>query len=653
MGQTLNGTPTFNIHPGGTRQGFTKTDGYYPQSAGEPIIVSVKVSGDKMTHVPGSPGDIVNVIFKVFGHTIYGDISSAYQNNLMLAECSKSVDIVYENYDNQYYVDWGSATSGDITQKTFTLDIAPFIRPKLSYSLVPCGRGSYNQWLKDGQGWGGLTGTYDRSIYTPMAQVWLLVSIQAEFQVLDSNGELTMATTTSGSSTTKKLRSSQSNNITGGHTGYQFIAINSVRQWGQKQNLQSMECRLNGGTSNAWFMSDCPNSSTTGGTTPDVKMKSMVVEEDSEYLYFYLNQVLRSDQEQDYFSGNNFDSQVWNVFFLVEHRKGGVTYEKQLDTDDDVFAYSVGYNNPNWTSAGDYGGNYYSCRQWFRQCLAQNVSPAWINANGGTIPTDSPAWSNIDNTSDWWRVSVQWQNSENSGGTTGGVCDNSVTNYSSTCITGGGVWTPNQFRRTEYRYFKPNALPEPPAFPYTRVHWLNDLGGIDSYTFTKNKTSSLERSISTYERRPNNPLYQIDQQAFGSMTFGWDENINLYEYSVTNRGEQYQTEQEILEIQMRAKHTCFSEPLTHVDAEWLKGLFRSPNVWIQKTQDTDVLGGSNHHNTRGEFAEYVNSWWHVSENDYFPIIVTNSEIITMDEEQGLIQIQLEYQDGVSQKSQSN
>ena len=182
---------------------------------------------------------------------------------------------------------------------------------------------------------------------------------------------------------------------------------------------------------------------------------------------------------------------------------------------------------------------------------------------------------------------------------------------------------------------------------------MNDLGGVDSYTFTMNKTSSFERSISTYERRPNNPIYQLDHQGFGYFTFGMDINLGLGEISTSNRGEQYQTEQEILEIQMRGKHTCFSEPLTHVDAEWLQGLFRSPNVWIQKTEDTDVFGGSNHFKTRGEFANNVNPENHPSKNDYSPIIITNSEVITMDEEQGLIQIQLEYQDGVSQKTQTN
>ena len=655
MGTVLTGTPKFSMHPSAVMSGFTDTDGGMPQYCGNPLQVQIIIPGDSMTYVPVSGGDIVNVKFQIYGQSIYGSIPDQYKPNLLLAEVIKSVDVRYMNYENQFYSvpPNGVQQSGDINAKTFTVDIAPFIRPHLSYCLVPCGKGSHGNRVKDGQGYGAFTGNYSDQEYTAMNQMMMLINIRCYFQVLDIYGELTWATTSAGSSTLKNIKSNTSGNVLGGGTGYQFPVINAVRQWNQKQNLFNLQGTLVAGTSNVWFLSDCPNNSATGGTSPnkqDSPRKEMVITEDTETLYFFLNKILRSDRYSTYFN-SGFNSQVWNVFFLVEHKKGGTVYQRQLDTEDDAFQYTVGFNNPDYTGTSDLP-DLYSSRQWFRSIVSQNVSPEYINNNSGTVPAGE-SWSDIDNTSEWWRVSVQWQNSENSNGTSGGVCAGGTSagsDYGIECVDDGGVWTPNQYRRSEYRYYKPLVRAESPAFPYTRIHWLNDLGGIDTYTFTRNKTSSLERSISTYERKPVNPLYQIDQQSLGTLTFGENTNLNLYKYSVTNRSEGYQTEQEILDVQMRKSHTVFSDPLDNVTMRWLEGMFRSPNVWVQ------TYGGENpagHGKSRGEFAQDVNPFWHVSENDYLPILITNSDVVTLDEEQGMVQIQLEYQEGVSQKTQSN
>ena len=51
------------------------------------------------------------------------------------------------------------------------------------------------------------------------------------------------------------------------------------------------------------------------------------------------------------------------------------TESKFLDTEDDAFWYSAGYNNTSLTAPTDEGGNFVGCRRWTKMWLGQNVSP--------------------------------------------------------------------------------------------------------------------------------------------------------------------------------------------------------------------------------------------------------------------------------------
>ena len=299
------------------------------------------------------------------------------------------------------------------------------------------------------------------------------------------------------------------------------------------------------------------------------------------------------------------------------------------------------------------GGLYQSVRQHPKMWLAQNISPTYINNNTGTIPSGSPAWNNISlgtagTDTDWYRVSIHMEAGENTGGFSGGSCTVTVGDsqtYSEWCEDAGGVWTPPPMVRcSEYRYFKLYNRAEAPAFPYIRLHWLNELGGIDSYSFTRSQGESLTKSFSTYEREPANPI-RTNFGYGGFFPYSADtypsNSYRLLSQNTSVVSEQYQTSQEVLSINARKKGFVFSDALNKTDSSWLEGLLTSPNVWMQVS------------NERGEMASTDDAVKHPSRQDYTPIIITNSEVATLDEEARTVQFKIEYQHGNSIVTQSN
>jgi len=632
MGTTLNGSAFFETWPASFRNEFSTSGTTQLLSVNNPqnVIIGVHHNDEGMDYTPTNEGDIVNVIFKVYAKWDY-NFTSMYNSAHLVATVRKPMDIPFE-FGSKNYIGTLTPTEmadGSMNTKYFTINLAPFIRPLLSYSLIPCGRGALGghapEWLSLA---GGLNGNYGDTIIGGLNGGMVHVALRCSFEVLDANGLLTVATTTTGSSSIKYI--DQYTKKDGLH-GYPIQFINSVEQWGDAQNLTNYNMR-SGYTSdrNTAFLSRCPNNDTSSTWLAPRYLKSARVDEHSDFVYFMLYEVKPSTWNTACSGALTYSSTTFKLYIRVEMYNFDTTTEsKFLDTEDDAFWYSAGYNNTSLTAPTDEGGNFVGCRRWTKMWLGQNVSPDYINNNAGS------GTGTIDANTEFYRISVQWMDNEN------GFCDGAAGATGCQCVNNGGSWGGNTYRVSEYRYFKMDHSGECP-FGNVRFHWLNSLGGIDSYTCTKNQSEQLTKSFSTYERKPTDPMWLNDNNSMGFWDFqDMPFNPTMRSYNTNIRSEQYQTSVEVMDVQALKKGVVFTAPLNIPDAKWLEEIFTSPNVWIEVDND------------RGARAENANPMAHPSEDDYSPVVITNSEVITLDTDQKLVQYSIEYQHGHYQNTQGN
>ena len=87
--------------------------------------------------------------------------------------------------------------------------------------------------------------------------------------------------------------------------------------------------------------------------------------------------------------------------------------------------------------------------------------------------------------------------------------------------------------------------------------------------------------------------------------------------------------------------SVYTEPLNSLESKWLQELLTSPNVWIELQND------------RAKWMKDRNTTSHPSEKDYFPVTITNSEFQTLNQEEGLVKLNIEYTMANSINTQSN
>jgi hypothetical protein len=221
-------------------------------------------------------------------------------------------------------------------------------------------------------------------------------------------------------------------------------------------------------------------------------------------------------------------------------------------------------------------------------------------------------------------VSYQWikNNAKNDSGV-------ATTNPFTTATTGFRTsvvskrTSDNAFRRhSVYRYYKIDDETVKPAYnisnEFVRFHWLNRQGGIDSFTAKKDITEGLSVTTSTIERKSANSSF-FQQHITGHTAI----------ISDTNRGgDFYKGGREVFKKQAQRTQSVYTSPLNKPTAKWLEELITSPNVWIeQKTNASIAVSESD---------------VRVSELAYIPVIITNSDIETVNQQQGLVSFNLQY-----------
>ena len=563
--------------------------GNYMISANQPMIYQVQWTGTSVNenYIPSVTGDVVNVIFEIYSTTDFPNPSSFTDWDL-LGEITKKRDVSNTNI----------VTSSVPNVQSFTIDIANMVADELSYSLVPIGKGSWQN-----QEYGGLNGggfkqdniTETVSPYNVSRNgTYRTIRVDARLEVLDSSGLI--VTSSTGVTSTSAVR-----------------VINSVPNFKAKLYPNQMwilsQYTVSTGSQRR-ALTTCPNSSVN--TTSHNYMKPVSINDEAEFLYFFC---------KDSFNGaTNEDTDFYNLYEVY-----GQAYNKDGTTPNaSNFVLGSEWKNSLGTThvCSDISHNFQKesvshFKHSQNQMCVQNVSPAYINAHA-YAPQNSnypyvTARTPITVSTGWYRVYVR---------------GHYFSDYQ-------GAWTSVRHSNV-YWYRMDESGTEKSSYENVRFHWLNSMGGIDSYTARRDvlESISIERSLME-TALPNRRIFQDNQYADSSAV------VNSAYYSDTMRGsDYYRGGKEVLSVNANVNNSVYTEPLNKLESTWLREMFTSPNVWIETpTADSDEL---NYQSDAAELLTDQNSYLRPSKTIYTPVILTNTEVTSVNEAEGLVMFNIEY-----------
>tara|TARA_R110002167_G_scaffold307833_2_gene512418 strand:- start:9812 stop:11578 length:1767 start_codon:yes stop_codon:yes gene_type:complete len=535
--------------------------------------------------VPSASGDVVNCIFHVLATTEYPLPPTADWDTIAIVR--KTRDIPNSN-----------AVNSNIPQnQRFTIDVSKVVQDQLSYSLVPIGKGSWQN-----QEFGGMNGgeikqdniTETISPYNVTRNgSYRAIKVHCTFEQLDADGKIIASTTTLGS--VPNVR-----------------AINSVPDftknvyYGQTHMLNKYSP---GTVSPSKALTNCPNYSIgASGFSPGFIKKRVRSTDQAEWLYFFIQATQPS-------GGGISTAERFNLYEVY-----GRAYNKDGSTG---LNFVLGSE---WTPSD--GGAARVCSDishsfaieplqptWFQnnqyQIGVQNVSPAYINSHAYApqnvnYPYVTPT-TPITADTDHYRVYVR------------GVWYNDATTSWMSIILSSTYW------------YKIDDQEQQGPYEHVKFHWLNAVGGIDSYTATRNVMESLgiDKSLIT-NKLPARNYYQ------GSKIYDGTSVANGDYINDTMRGwDTYKGGQEVLSVNAHANNKVYTEPLNKSEATWLREIFTSPNVWIETPTDGSSHDAAYHENAMNPYLRPVKT-------QYTPVIITNSDITSLDQEKGLVQFNIEY-----------
>ncbi len=320
------------------------------------------------------------------------------------------------------------------------------------------------------------------------------------------------------------------------------------------------------------FMSLCPNF-TQLSTVPF--LKQVREDEEAEWLYWWQkNMGVSGDQTEKarlkvetYLSNGS----AQNTMYLTD-------FNSNLDTE--VQGTTVFKLNQN------------------RVCV-QNVSPTYINANA-VDNSGSTITNQIDSSTSYYKIHLEY------------------TSQTSAVI-----------RATEFRYFSIDRETANIPYGFVRFHWLNRIGGVDSYTAKRDVMEGLSVSRDTIETKSADRTWYQDNQT-NIPSVGTDLLDAAYVSNTMRGGNLYKGGREVLNVKAQRNNSVFTEPLNKQTAEWLEEIMTSPNVWIEMDTEATARGNT------------VNPYQRPSTKGYIPVIITNSEVETLNQEAGLVKFNIEY-----------
>ncbi len=354
-----------------------------------------------------------------------------------------------------------------------------------------------------------------------------------------------------------------------------FVVLNTAPQHYDNPHTLSSNYMITGTTNDQkYFFSNCPNGD-KGITSTSYTPKLVRMDEEAEWLSYYLRK----------FNGTSSTLVTTDFYLRVTAKNASgstVDYINLRDYEETFGGSSVGTAPLDQTDQ--------------RKYIVQNVSPAYLN------------------TKTW-----------NSGGT--GAITDAVTDLEAVLFLNNGS---NSYQCSEVRHYKIDREDECGAYDFVRFHWLNRLGGIDSYTAKRDVTESVSVSKTFFERKPTNQQYiqQYDGNTFTSSNDPLGSDL-------------YKGQIDTLSITGTRGGSVFTEPLNTKQAKWLEELITSPNVWIELETEA----------SKRAFA--VNPTSHPSTRDYMPVIIQNSNINTVSQSEGLVKFNIDYIFSHKLNTQSN
>ena len=551
----------------------------YLMSSNDPLRYQIQwfYSGINEGGEVGITGGLVNVIFKV-------ETSVDNTNWTTIGTIKKSRDIASKKYNN----------ASQPTGHRFTVDVSQLVSDQLSYSLCPINKGTWQSNYYGGMN-GGLTmqdnviggsgssGTPISAYNVSDNGTLRKLKVSATFEILDANQQIITATNAAISAPI-------------------ITVINSVNQFEKDSTYYRNDYLiLNSSTRKNQFLTRCPNW-TGSGVTSDFK-KPVRIDEQAEWLQFYIykgnshdintgggSQVGAMGVEINTYIGNTIE----NTFYLND-------FEKNLLLGSDS-GYEIVADSQ-------------------QQMFIQNISPDYINNKATLKAPQSPIDRSAGVTNNWSTY-------------TGDKITGNTTRYTATLVK-VGLYSPYLFRDItnlyEYTIDRENKnIP----YGFVRFHWLNSMGGTDSYTAKRDVVEGLTISRNVIERKSGDRTwYQADSGASNSVesnVSGYTDGNASYISDTMRGGNLYKGGREVSSVNADRVQSVYTEPLNKSVAKWLEEMMLSPNVWIEMDTDATAKGNS------------ANPYLRPSTKGYIPVIITNSDIEAVNQENGLVKFNIEY-----------
>ena len=595
-------------------------NGNYLISANTPMIYQVIWTApaapplaevDEM-YIPAADGDVMNIVFNVYATTEFPTPSSSLSDWELLGSIRKSRDIPNTNV----------VTPGDIpNSQSFTVDVSRLVADELSYSLVPIGKGSWQS-----QAYGGMNGgapkqdniTQAISPYNVTANgMYRTIKVRADIEQLNADGEVI--------SSTSEVYEDTAHTTTGSAPSVRVL--NSVPSFSeniyndQMRILDENEPTL---TEPKQALTNCPNSNWED-TTPSF-MKSVNIFNTADFLYFYVKNPYPAADPTEYYNRYEVYGQAYDA-------DGGVGLDFVLGSEWENSLGTIGIFSDLSHSFEKQSALTFENSQ--NQPCVQNVSCQYINSHAyaanatGSEQTDYPytgaTITPITDDTEYYKVYVR-----------GAYWD-------------GAAW--NTQRHSSIYYYSINREDasnkfNKQLFQNVTFHWLNPQGGIDTYTARRDILESISVSKSLMETRlPNRRYMQDNADAGGAIAS--NEYIND-----TMRGfDTYRGGTEVLSSNAKENASAYTEPLNAEEARWLREIFASPNVWVE--EDTAFNTQTTYRHDAAYHMYNLNPTIRPATTIYWPIIITNTEVVSLDQANGLVKYNIEYTYSQGILTQSN
>ena len=520
----------------------------------------------------GNEGNVVNVIFK-----IETSVNGVDWNTI--GNIKKSRDIANRKYND------GSQPNGH----RFTVDISQLVSDQLSYSLCPIDKGTWQSNYYGGMN-GGLTmqdnviGS-NNAIGTPISEynvskngTFRRVRVSATFEILDADKQIITASDVLS------------------YAPY-LTVINSVNQF-ERDSVYYNKYTVDYSTGYN-FLTRCPNWS-GGSVTQDFK-KPLRIDEQAEWLQFYI----RRGQSDSISSGSGASADQVCAMGIKINTYIGDSLENTFylnDFQDNLLTDT--YSSLSVVSANQ------------QQMFIQNISPYYINNTASLKAPQSP----IDRSG---TIADNWN------AYTGSKITTNTTRYTANLVK-VSLYSPYVHLEVSNSYnYTIDRESENIPYGFVRFHWLNSVGGTDSYTAKRDVVEGLTISRDVIERKSGDRTwYQANSGAVNSA----EVNVADTSYiSDTMRGgDLYKGGREVSNVNADRVQSVYTEPLNKSVAKWLEEMMLSPNVWIEKDTEATAKGNSS------------NPYLRPSTKGYIPVIITNSDIETVNQENGLVRFNIEY-----------